>query len=100
MATRKHRELLYPTVENVERFHEMIISQRGIPGYNSNGLIDVGLGWAQYLVENYYPSPGLLQWAGTMMFAYVLFHAWNDGIRELPYYQPIFSFSLTIIHLS
>jgi prophage maintenance system killer protein len=82
MAHKKHRDLLYPTIANVERFHDLIITQRGTSGHNSNGLVDVGLEWAQYLVDNYYPSPGLLQRAGAMMFAYVLFHAWNDGNKR------------------
>lgn len=82
MAHKTHRDLLYPTIINVERFHDIIISQRGTPGHNSTGLVDVGLEWAHYLVENYYPSPGLLQRAGAMMFAYVLFHAWNDGNKR------------------
>ena len=94
MATRKHRDLLYPTVANVERFHEIIISHRGTPGHNSSGLIDVGLEWAQYLVENYYPSPGLLQRAGAMMFAYVLFHAWNDGNKRTALLSTDFFFFL------
>ena len=96
MATRKHRELLYPTVATVERFHKLIITQRGIRGRNSSGLglIDVGLEWAQYLVENYYPSPGLLQRAGAMMFAYVLFHAWNDGNKRTALLSTDFFFFL------
>src|SRR5215467_8961459 len=82
MVRKNHRDLLYPTVANVEQFHDLIITQRGISGHNSNGLVDVGLEWAEYVVDNYYPSPGLLQRAGAMMFAYVLFHAWNDGNKR------------------
>ena len=82
MASRKRSELLYPSVADVERFHDRIISQRGTSGYNSHGLIDIGLEWAKHTITYYFPSPGLLQRAGAMMYGYVMFHPYADGNKR------------------
>jgi len=67
MRNRKPLDIIYPTTLNVERFHEIVVSQRGSKGYNSLGLVDVGIEWASNIITYHAPSPGLLLRAGALM---------------------------------
>src|SRR2546430_13746878 len=82
MRSRKPLDIIYPTILNVEHFHKIIVSQRGSIGYNSIGLIDVGIEWAKHTITYHESSPGLLTRAGALMFAYTNFHAWADGNKR------------------
>lgn len=82
MPNRKPLDIIYPTTLNVERFHEIVISQRGTSGYNSVGLVNVGIEWAKNNITYEIPNPGLLLRAGAMMFGYVNFHPFADGNKR------------------
>ena len=94
MPNRKPSDIIYPTTLNVERFHEIVISQRGSSGYNSLGLVGVGIEWAKNNITYEVPNPGLLLRAGAMMFAYVNFHAWADGNKRTALMSTAFFFFL------
>jgi death-on-curing protein len=94
MRYRKPLDVIFPTIVNVERFHEIVIRQRGSSGYNSFGLVDVGIEWARHTITYHDPSPGLLARAGALMFAYVNFHAWADGNKRTALMTTAFFFHL------
>src|SRR6266487_436851 len=94
MPYRKPLDIIYPTTVNVERFHEIVVSQRGSKGYNSPGLVDVGIEWARHTITYHHPSPGLLVRAGALMFAYINFHAWADGNKRTALMTTAFFFHL------
>jgi death on curing protein len=94
MPYRKPLDIIYPTTVNVERFHEIVVAQRGSTGYNSFGLVDVGIEWAKHTITYHDPSPGLLARAGALMFAYVNFHAWADGNKRTALMTTAFFFHL------
>ncbi len=94
MPNRKPLDIIYPTIVNVERFHQIVISQRGSTGYNSLGLVDVGVEWAKHTITYHLDSPGLLVRAGALMFAYVNFHAWADGNKRTGLMSTAFFFFL------
>jgi len=94
MPNRKPPEIIYPTALNVERFHEIVISQRGSRGYNSLGLVDAGIEWAKNTITYHVPSPGLLYRAGALMFAYVNFHPFADGNKRTALMTTSFFFFL------
>lgn len=82
MESRDFPRILYPTKLNVERLHAIIIQQRGTSGWNSPGLLDVGLEWAKSNITYSISSPGLLQRAGALMYGYVTFHPFADGNKR------------------
>src|SRR5437879_5801300 len=90
----KPRPIIYPTILNVDHFHNIVISQRGTVGYNTKGLIDVGIEWAKDRIDYYLPSSGLLHRAAAMTFAYVNFHAFNDGNKRTALLATSFFFFL------
>ena|SRR5437867_1495285 len=94
MPNRKPLDIIFPTTVNVEAFHDFIIKQRGSTGYNSLGLVDVGIEWATHTITYHAPSPGLLLRASAMMFAYVNFHAWADGNKRTALMTTAFFFFL------
>ena len=56
MPNRKPLDIIYPTIVNVERFHQIVVSQRGSTGYNSVGLVDVGIEWAKHTITYHLDS--------------------------------------------
>lgn len=73
---------LYPTVSFVEGFHEIIIRQRGSPGWISKGMVTACLEWARTEVYNFAPFPTLLLRGAAILYSIIVFHPFVDGNKR------------------
>jgi death-on-curing protein len=76
------REIFYPTSEEVETLHGIIIEQRGTRGWMSKGMVKGCLEWASTYVFNMRPFPTLLSQASALMYGFISFHPFADGNKR------------------
>jgi len=78
----KYGPIFYPRPLDIEHFHEVIIAQRGIRGYESKGLIEGSVEWAMTNVYSFKPFPDLSLTAAAIMYALTTFHPYVDGNKR------------------
>jgi death-on-curing protein len=90
----KYGPTFFPTVRDIEIFHNIVIMQRGERGYVSQGLVKGALEWAMTDVYNFVPFPSPLLKAVALMYAYVCFHPFSDGNKRTALMATSFFLSL------
>jgi len=76
------REPAFPSVLEVEAFHDTAISRRGTKGYMSRGMVKGSIEWAATAVYQTEPFPTLILKASALMYGFINFHPFADGNKR------------------
>ena len=97
---RKARLILYPRAAHVEKFHDILIKQKGVEGYHRKEMIQGSLDWVQTEIFEYNPFPGVFERAAAILFAYTINHAFLDGNKRTALMTSSFFFFLNGYNLN
>lgn len=78
----RERKILYPPASYVDEFHDILIKQKGEPGYHRKDMVQGSMDWAQTRVFEYDPFPGIFKRSAAILYAYTLDHAFLDGNKR------------------
>ena len=73
---------VYPTFEEIENIHRVIIRQRGINGYVSKGMISACIESARTDTHRFIPYPTLEIRASAILYSLISFHPYADGNKR------------------
>lgn len=84
MTEKKTREkkILFPPASYVDEFHNILIQQKGDPGYFRKDMVQGSLDWAQLRIFGQDSYQGIFKRSAAILYAYTLNHAFLDGNKR------------------